>query len=437
MTDYVDHASVSAILALQLQDIEDLKQLYAGEDQTDQKSALQAYQDELEREAVTSRDRHIALLFGASILPDEQLPEIPPVPDITPVAEVVVRPHLPDNETATDQDETQQNAMHQDAVQKNDIYHNNLQQDDTHQDAIVHDNTPSECVHQTEIPQDDTHQDDKDQEVQPLQEIVKELGAIEALQEIIKEAAGKSQACLRRIFGGSRRPCNQDDITDPWIGASTDVPPLSVSRCRMFDHIPIVLDQPELENIASVDETQPSNPLEVGLELTPDAVETCIICNDELPPEKTIQLPCEDRYCHDCLIRLFNASMRDESLFPPRCCEQIPLSVVQHLLPPNFADTFQMRQVELSTPNRTYCADRHCSSFINPNKIEEDTGTCSFCWVQTCVICKGYAHHCGDCPQDPAVVSLMSLAAREGLKQCPSCTLMVELAFGCNHITYV
>ncbi|KAL9032753.1 MAG: hypothetical protein Q9180_006324 [Flavoplaca navasiana] len=373
MTDYIDQASVNAILALQLQDIEDLKQLYAGEDQTDQISALQAYQDELEREAVTSRDRHVALLFGASMLPNEQLPEIPPVPDITPVAGVDVRPQLPDNEVTTDQDVTQQNAMHQDAVQKHDTPHNNLQEDVTHQGAIVHDDTPSERMHQTEIPRDDTHQDDMDQRVQPSQVIVKELGAIEALQEIIKEAAGKSQACLRRILGGSRRPCNQDDITDPWIGASTDVPPLSVSRYRVLGHISIVFDQPGLDHIASVEETQTSDPLEVGLEPTPESVEACVICNDELRPEKTIQLPCGDRYCHECLVSLFNASMKDDSLFPPRCCEQIPLSVVQHLFPPNFADTFQMRQVELSTPDRTYCADRHCSRFISPNKIEEDT----------------------------------------------------------------
>ncbi|KAL9028546.1 MAG: hypothetical protein Q9180_007149, partial [Flavoplaca navasiana] len=222
MTDYIDQASVNAILALQLQDVEDLKQLYAGEDQTDQISALQAYQAELERQAVTSRDRHVALLFGASMLPNEQLPEIPPVPDITPVAVLAVRPQLPDNEVTTDQDETPQNAKHQDAVQKDDTYHNSLQQHDTHQGAIVHDDTPNDGLHQTETPQADKHQ-----EVQPYQETVKELGATEALQEIMEEAAGMSQACLRRIFGGSRRPGNQEDATDPWIGASTDVPPLS------------------------------------------------------------------------------------------------------------------------------------------------------------------------------------------------------------------
>ncbi|KAI4275596.1 MAG: hypothetical protein LQ337_003108 [Flavoplaca oasis] len=294
MTDYIDQASINAILALQLQDVEDLKQLYAGEDQTDQISALQAYQDELEREAVTSRDRHVALLFGASLLPDEQLPEIPPVPDITPVAGVAVRSQLPDNTITTDQDETQQNATHQDAAQKDDTYHNNLQQDDTHQDAvlkddthynnlqqddthqgaIVHDDTPNEGMHQTEIPQDDTHQDDMDQAVQQSQRIVKELGAIEALQEIIKEAAGKSQACLQRIFGRLPQPRNEDDTTDPWIGASTDVPPLSVSPYRVLDQNPIILDQPKLDHIASVEETQPSNALEVGLEPTPELVET-------------------------------------------------------------------------------------------------------------------------------------------------------------------
>lgn len=89
----------------------------------------------------------------------------------------------------------------------------------------------------------------------------------------------------------------------------------------------------------------------------------------------------------------------------------------------------------MDTPNRTYCSNKSCSIFIRPSNMKGDKATCPECDSRTCTICKSSAHE-GDCPQDPAVVALMATAAKEGFKQCPSCRVMVELTFGCNHMTY-
>lgn len=107
----------------------------------------------------------------------------------------------------------------------------------------------------------------------------------------------------------------------------------------------------------------------------------------------------------------------------------------QQYLIDDFPEDFRQRQLEMDTPNRTYCSSIPCSIFIGPSNIEGDKATCPNCDTRTCTICKGGAHD-GDCPQDPAVVALTATAVREGFKQCPSCRLLVELTFGCNHVTY-
>lgn len=109
--------------------------------------------------------------------------------------------------------------------------------------------------------------------------------------------------------------------------------------------------------------------------------------------------------------------------------------MVQQHLPDGFPEAFRQRQLEMDTPNRTYCSNKPCSIFIRPSNMDGDKATCPECDTRTCTICKGGAHE-GDCPQDSAVVALMAAAAREGFKQCPSCRVMVELTFGCNHMTY-
>jgi len=52
----------------------------------------------------------------------------------------------------------------------------------------------------------------------------------------------------------------------------------------------------------------------------------CVACGDTKDFFDVARVPCDHEYCRECLASLFQASMKDESLFPPRCDGQpIPL----------------------------------------------------------------------------------------------------------------
>lgn len=49
----------------------------------------------------------------------------------------------------------------------------------------------------------------------------------------------------------------------------------------------------------------------------------CTSCMETTPEPRLIHAPCSHEYCHDCVKSLFTSAMRDESLFPPKCCRQV------------------------------------------------------------------------------------------------------------------
>jgi hypothetical protein len=54
------------------------------------------------------------------------------------------------------------------------------------------------------------------------------------------------------------------------------------------------------------------------------------IHDSEVELTRLIRRPCGDLYCTVCLKSLFMRSIKDETLFPPRCCgERIPLSTIE------------------------------------------------------------------------------------------------------------
>ncbi|KAI4121759.1 MAG: hypothetical protein LQ338_006183 [Usnochroma carphineum] len=165
------------------------------------------------------------------------------------------------------------------------------------------------------------------------------------------------------------------------------------------------------------------------------ALLSCIACGEHGSWELS-RLPCDHHYCDQCIARLFDSAMKDESLFPPRCCgKHIPFESVEHLFDEEYESVFEERRIELSAENRIYCAKPECSLFIRADRVEAGKAICRACSTETCVYCKSTAHE-GECSQDPAVTSLMALAAAEGYRQCYRCQRLVELTFGCNHITY-
>lgn len=162
---------------------------------------------------------------------------------------------------------------------------------------------------------------------------------------------------------------------------------------------------------------------------------SCTACGGDVPFFDVARCPCSHEYCRGCIAELFKASISDESLFPPRCCGQpIPLALNQVFLPSRLVGEFRAKELEYGTPNRTYCHQSTCSTFVPPQFIQGDTATCVRCQSKTCIMCKGPSHE-DDCPEDVATQELLLVAAENGWQRCHSCHRMVELNTGCNHIS--
>ncbi|KXT08387.1 hypothetical protein AC579_7305 [Pseudocercospora musae] len=161
----------------------------------------------------------------------------------------------------------------------------------------------------------------------------------------------------------------------------------------------------------------------------------CIACGDEKDFFEVARVPCKHEYCRPCLEDLFSLSMKDETLFPPRCDgQEIPLRSVRLFLPSQLAKEFDAKYNELSTKNRTYCHDRACETFIPAQSIENDIAACPRCRKTTCTMCK-MPSHSGDCPEDEALQQLLETTEQQQWQRCPTCKAIVELNTGCNHIT--
>lgn len=169
----------------------------------------------------------------------------------------------------------------------------------------------------------------------------------------------------------------------------------------------------------------------------PSRMHRCIACAEDTEFVNVVRVPCRHEYCRSCLESLFNASMTDESLFPPRCCRQpIVMSIARIFLKSDLVQQYEKKKIEFETPNRTYCYSAGCSAFIETSHIEGEVATCSDCGRTTCTSCKGRAH-IGDCPNDTSLQQLLDTARENGWQRCFSCWRMVELDHGCNHMKFV
>ncbi|RAO69664.1 uncharacterized protein BHQ10_005676 [Talaromyces amestolkiae] len=89
---------------------------------------------------------------------------------------------------------------------------------------------------------------------------------------------------------------------------------------------------------------------------------------------------CNHNYCHTCIRELFLGAIRDEELYPPRCCaEPFPAETASQVLGNNELDNFNQKATEYTAERRVYCADPGCSSFIPQSAIQSDVGTCPEC----------------------------------------------------------
>ncbi|KAF1813065.1 hypothetical protein P152DRAFT_374696, partial [Eremomyces bilateralis CBS 781.70] len=169
----------------------------------------------------------------------------------------------------------------------------------------------------------------------------------------------------------------------------------------------------------------------------------CISCLDDVLPRKAAKLDCSHHMCNSCLKRVFNLSITDPSLMPPKCCTDrlIPLRHVAPLFDDPFKRKWNRKYQEYTTKNRMYCPKKGCGEWIKPNHIKSDGatgrqyGTCKRCGMKVCRICNQKWHGRKDCPNDEETKRVVDLAKEEGWQRCYNCKTMVELREGCNHMT--
>lgn len=161
----------------------------------------------------------------------------------------------------------------------------------------------------------------------------------------------------------------------------------------------------------------------------------CIICRDPIRGD-AIRVPCGHFYDVECLRDLFQAVIGDESLYPPRCCQQpIPLQQVRLHLDYALLNLYGEKSREFSTPNRLYCSNKNCSQFLGSRTAGPSTTRCNSCGVGTCSSCSEAAHPFMLCGDDEDAATVLQLARESGWQRCPGCHQMVELNVGCYHMT--
>ncbi|EXF74349.1 IBR finger domain-containing protein [Colletotrichum fioriniae PJ7] len=245
---------------------------------------------------------------------------------------------------------------------------------------------------------------------------------------------------LENIKESSKGKCRVDEVSDLDLAVDAyhaeleSQAVLAADRCMCKSIAKANQSDGRLIAILTKQENQATRDREAAIRLSNGAT----LGEDAYTPIAVAQLPCKHNYCRDCLRTLFELSLTDESLFPPRCCK-LPIPVdggfARVLLSPKLVGEFRAKEIEFSTPNRTYCHRPTCSIFIPKEFIRGDVGTCPQCQYQTCTMCKGAEHGNQDCAQDTSTQALLEVAAANGWQRCSSCRRIVELDHGCYHMT--
>ena len=167
---------------------------------------------------------------------------------------------------------------------------------------------------------------------------------------------------------------------------------------------------------------------------TPVPLPYCVICRYEVEGT-TISLGCGHVLDTSCLRTIFENATRDESLFPPKCCQSpINLDAVRDHLSTPLITLYQLKAREFGTSDRVYCYNLACSAFLDAATAVSTSILCSDCRAETCGRCKEEAH-AGRACSIKENEAMLELAKTRGWQRCPSCRYVVERTQGCPHMT--
>ncbi|PBK92833.1 hypothetical protein ARMGADRAFT_1080050 [Armillaria gallica] len=177
---------------------------------------------------------------------------------------------------------------------------------------------------------------------------------------------------------------------------------------------------------------------------------TCPVCYDDV--STPFQLVCGHVYCTGC-IRHFLTSAAKTGKFPlvcigneSTCGTPISIPVIQKFLPqPAFnhlLETVFTTHVDRRPQEFRYCKTPDCMQIYRRSEAVSVL-RCPSCFSEICSSCGEDSHERMSCEyarihNNPAEQERMSqawLLQRRDIKQCPTCSRLLEKAEGCNHMT--
>ena len=162
---------------------------------------------------------------------------------------------------------------------------------------------------------------------------------------------------------------------------------------------------------------------------------TCTSCSEEDDAISFIA-PCRHSYCDDCLASYMKSALQPDGFFPPLCCNlPITLQSVRIHLNHDLVKRYEEKCAENFAACSLLCAQSGCCVVIPPEKIVDGLGHCLACNNYTCTRCRLQEHKDKPCPTDEEQEDLMKLAKEQGWQACYRCNNMIELNFGCKHMT--
>ncbi|ESZ90032.1 hypothetical protein SBOR_9588 [Sclerotinia borealis F-4128] len=163
-----------------------------------------------------------------------------------------------------------------------------------------------------------------------------------------------------------------------------------------------------------------------------------VSCRDDFQEHKMVNLRCH-KYCKECFERRVTVALKTEAMWPFMCCSEIPYKDIVRSVNADLARKFQLKASEMKVPpgDRIYCIKPNCETWIPTNCINQrrKRASCSSCQTRVCTICRGAWHATIKCPQDKSLQATVNLAEKQGWKKCYDCNALVELTWGCSHMT--
>ncbi|RKP10774.1 hypothetical protein THASP1DRAFT_27429 [Thamnocephalis sphaerospora] len=170
-------------------------------------------------------------------------------------------------------------------------------------------------------------------------------------------------------------------------------------------------------------------------------------------PVEGLFLACNHGYCIVCFTQFLNGKVQAPGNCHPVQCPAdgcnftVTDSTAQKYLSASRMELWQEKKIESDPKKMVYCPNKRCSAavslFLPSGRRKKSPTLCQRCTTSICVECRVAFHNGYTCAEYAKIQAakgdedeqVLRLAGVKKWRRCPECHTLVELYYGCNHIT--